>query len=202
MGEGVRMLIATSEAPFSTSCVAISAPGVCERSGVAVLSRQRGDVRNPILTCRQNDDQRPPVVVDAGNVPRNRCLGLHPNPPDGVVCDDTQAKVAGVVFQIGDILVAREIFGFAARDRVVSETGMGAHGVQVKAIVASRPSTSERGILFKHHRVDPATLQGGGGGKAGRSGADNHDGGLRHRSLQAQSSATIVRSRVDNSSGG
>jgi hypothetical protein len=68
----------------------------------------------------------------------------------------------------------------------MSETGVRAHGVQMKAIVASRPSTSERGILFKHHRVDPATLKCGGGGKAGRSGADNHDGGLRHRSLLAQ----------------
>jgi hypothetical protein len=58
--------------------------------------------------------------------------------------------------------------------------------VQVKAVVASRPSTSERGILFKHYRVDPATLKGGGGGKAGSSGTDNHDGGLRHRSLLAQ----------------
>jgi hypothetical protein len=58
---------------------------------------------------------------------------------------------------------------------------MRAHGVQVKAIVTPRPSTSERGILFKHYRVDPAALKGSGGGKAGRSGADNHDGSLRHR---------------------
>ena len=88
---------------------------------------------------------------------------------------------------------SREIFGLAARNRVVSETGMSAHGVQVKAIVASRPSSSERGILFQHYRVDAATLKGGGGGKAGRSGTDDHDGGLRHRSLLAQSSATIAR---------
>ena len=60
---------------------------------------------------------------------------------------------------------------------------MRAHGVQVKAIVTSRPSTSERRILFKHYRVDPATLKGSGGGKAGRSGTDYHDGGLRHRSF-------------------
>jgi len=39
---------------------------------------------------------------------------------------------------------------------------------QTKAIIASRPSTSYRGILFKQYRVDPATLKGGGGGQAGR----------------------------------
>jgi hypothetical protein len=58
---------------------------------------------------------------------------------------------------------------------------MRTHGVQTKAIIASRPSTSERGILVKHYRVDPATLKRSGGGKTGRTGADNHDGGLRHR---------------------
>jgi hypothetical protein len=50
----------------------------------------------------------------------------------------------------------------------------------MKAIVATRPSTSDRGILFKQYWVDPAMLKSGGGGKAGGSGTDNHDGGLRH----------------------
>src|SRR5450631_1691282 len=67
---------------------------------------------------------------------------------------------------------------------------MRAHGVQMKAIVvASRPSTAELGILFEQYRDDPAMLKGGGGGKAARSGADDHDGGLRHHSLPAQPGA-------------
>jgi hypothetical protein len=64
----------------------------------------------------------------------------------------------------------------------MSEAGKRTHGVQMKVIIAPRPRTPDRSVLFKYHWVDSAALQGSGSGEAGCSGADDYDGGLRHRS--------------------
>ena len=80
----------------------------------------------------------------------------------------------GVLAQVRDELITRQVLRVASGNSEMGETGEAAHGVQVQPIVPSCPGTTDLRVLLQHDRIDAPVFERSGGRQSRRTTTDDN----------------------------